>query len=181
MSRFKVPVRGEVSEANQQLFDQLQKAIGMVPNLYATMAHSETALANYLQFQQGKTLFSNREKEVVNLVVSEVNACRYCQSAHTAVAKMNGFSEEEIFQIRAGVSEWNPKIDALAKLTKAIAESKGQNVQEELEVFFQNGFTKAHLVDLVLLIADKVVMNYLHNITQIPIDFPIAPSLEYIN
>jgi hypothetical protein len=30
----------------------------------------------------------------------------------------------------------------------------------------------------VMAVADKVVMNYLHNITQIPIDFPVAPELE---
>lgn len=35
-----------------------------------------------------------------------------------------------------------------------------------------------NLVDVVIAIADKVVMNYLHNITQIPIDFPVAPELE---
>jgi hypothetical protein len=37
---------------------------------------------------------------------------------------------------------------------------------------------KGSLVDVVIAITDKVVMNYLHNITQIPIDFPIAPELE---
>ena len=56
MNQFNVPVRGEVSDNNQAIFDNLNKAIGMVPNLYATMAYSETALANYLQFQNGKTV-----------------------------------------------------------------------------------------------------------------------------
>jgi len=31
---------------------------------------------------------------------------------------------------------------------------------------------------VVINIAEKVTMNYLHNITQIPIDFPLAPSLS---
>jgi uncharacterized peroxidase-related enzyme len=179
MIKFNVPTRGEVSENNKTIFDNLQNAIGMVPNLYATMAYSDTALENYLQFQNAKTSFSKKEKEVVNLVVSQVNGCHYCQAAHTMIAKMNGFTEEQILQLRSGVSSWDYKIDALAKLTKAITESKGTNTVKELENFFERGYSKAHLVDLVLLIADKIVMNYLHNITQIPIDFPRVTELEF--
>ena len=180
MTNFKVPNRGEVSENNQTIFDNLNSAIGMVPNLYAAMAYSDTALSNYLQFQNGKTSFTNKEKEVVNLVVSQVNNCRYCQSAHTAIAKMNGFTDEQILQIRSSFSDWDQKIDALAKLAKAITESKGNQVEEELNEFFNQGYTKGSLVDLILLIADKVVMNYLHNIIKVDIDFPLAPELETI-
>ena len=178
MNQFNVPVRGEVSDNNQAIFDNLNKAIGMVPNLYATMAYSETALANYLQFQNGKTSFSNKEKEVVNLVVSQVNNCSYCLAAHTAIGKMNGFTDEQILQIRTASSDWDQKIHALAKLAKAITVSKGTDVSEELEVFFEQGYSKGNLVDLILLIADKVVMNYLHNVTNVPVDFPLAPELE---
>lgn len=178
MTEFKVPTRGDVSENNKAIFDNLKNAIGMVPNLYATMAYSDTALSNYLQFQNGKTSFSSKEKEVVNLVVSQANGCHYCQAAHTAIAKMNGFKDNEILQIRVGFSNWDSKIDALAKLAKAITESKGAGVVDELRDFYAEGYTNASLVDLILLIADKIVMNYLHNITNVPIDFPLAPELE---
>ena len=46
--QFNVPTREEVSTGNQVLFDQQKSALGMVPNLYATMAYSDTALGNYL-------------------------------------------------------------------------------------------------------------------------------------
>lgn len=177
MTDFKVPSRGDVSESNKVIFDNLKNAIGMVPNLYATMAYSETALANYLQFQNTKSSFSNKEKEVINLVVSQSNGCQYCQSAHTFLAKMNGFEDSQILQIRAGFSNWDFQIDALIKLTKAITESKGTNVEEELKDFYKAGYTNANMVDLILLIADKIVMNYLHNITKVTIDFPIAQEL----
>ena len=51
MTSVNVPTREEVSADNQAIFDNLKKGLGMVPNLYATFAHSETALANYLAFQ----------------------------------------------------------------------------------------------------------------------------------
>lgn len=180
MSQFTVPTREEVSEKNQLIFDNLNSNLGFVPNLYATIAFSDTALEGYLQFQNVKTLFSKKEKEAINLAVSEINGCRYCQSAHTLLGKMNGFSDDQILSIRQGETSWDSKLDALVKLTQKITAGRGAKVAVELTAFFNAGYTKAHLVDLILAIGDKTVMNLLHNVTQIPIDFPVAPELEQI-
>lgn len=178
MTNFAVPTKDQVSENNQAIFDNLQKGLGFVPNLYATLAYSDTALGDYLQFQNIKTLFSKKEKEAINLVVSQANGCRYCQSAHTVLGKMNGFSDEQILLLRAGEASWDTKTDALVKLAQAITASRGSDAAEQLDAFFAAGYTQAHLVDLIVAIADKTVMNLLHNITKVPIDFPVAPELE---
>ncbi len=180
MQTFNVPQREEVSANNQVLFDNLKNKLSFVPNLYAVMAYSENGLGNYLQFQGGKTSLNNKEKEAVNLVVSQVNGCRYCQSAHTVVGKMNGFSDEQILEIRGGSASFHPKLDALVRLTREISESKGKPSEAALNAFFAAGYNKGSLVDVIIAIADKVVMNYLHNITQVPIDFPVAPELETV-
>ncbi len=177
MIEFKVPTFAEVSPDNQALFNNLENALGFVPNLYATMAYSDTALGNYLQFQKGKTSLSNKEKEAVNLVVSQSNGCRYCQSAHTVLGKMNGFTEDQILEIRGGSFSTDSKIDALVKLTKEITMYKGLPNEKTLHNFFAAGYTKGSLIDVIIAIADKIVMNYVHNITRIPIDFPVAPEL----
>ena len=177
MTTFSVPTRDEVSPASQVAFDGLQKAIGFVPNLYATIAYSENGLPKYLAFQGAKTSLNNKEKEVVNLIVSEVNGCRYCQSAHTVIGKMNGFSDDEVLDFRRGHSS-NPKLNALVVLAKDITENKGRVSPENLEAFYAAGYSNANLVDVILQVSDKIAMNYLHNLTQIPIDFPVAPALE---
>jgi hypothetical protein len=33
-------------------------------------------------------------------------------------------------------------------------------------------------MDVVILIADKTISNYIHNLAQFPIDFPVASKLE---
>ncbi len=180
MTKFTVPTRVEVNVDNQAIFDTLQGALGFVPNLYATIAYSDSALGNYLQFQNGKTSLTKKEKEAVNLVVSEVNGCRYCQSAHTVIGKMNGFTDDQVLEIRSGSASFNPKLDALVALAKEITATQGRPKSAVLQQFFDAGYSKGALVDVVLAIADKVVMNYVHNITQIPIDFPIAPELEAV-
>ncbi|RED48843.1 carboxymuconolactone decarboxylase family protein [Seonamhaeicola aphaedonensis] len=180
MSTFNVPTREEVSENNQAIFDNLNKALGFVPNLYATYAHSDTALQNYLNFANAKTSLSAKEKEVVNLAVSEVNSCIYCLSAHTTIGKMNGFTDEQILELRAGEASFDNKLDALARLAKNITENRGRTDSIVLENFFSVGYTKGNLIDVISLVGEKTISNYIHSTTQIPVDFPEVQPLEAI-
>jgi len=181
MSTFNVPTREEVSANNQAIFDNLNKGLGFVPNLFATYAHSDTALENYLNFSNAKTSLSAKEKEVVNLAVSQVNNCLYCLSAHTAIGKMNGFSEEQILELRQGKASFDTKLDALAKLSRNITENRGATDTEVLENFLNAGYSKGSVIDVISLVGDKTISNYLHKTTQVPVDFPEAQPLEAAN
>lgn len=178
MQDFKVPTREEVSANNQAIFDKLEGQLGFVPNLYAYYAKNDTALGDYLTLQNRKSTLRAKEREIVNLVVSEVNGCRYCQSAHTQLGKMNGFSEEQILEIRSGKASFDQKLDALARFTKSVAENRGKASETAVESFFDAGYTEANLIDVVIVIGDKVISNYIHNLTGFEIDFPVAPELE---
>ncbi|MFD2100031.1 carboxymuconolactone decarboxylase family protein [Flagellimonas iocasae] len=180
MSTINVPKKEEVSSANQAIFNNLEKALGFVPNLYATFAHSENALGNYLNFANAKTSLKAKEKEVVNLAVSQANNCLYCLSAHTAIGKMNGFNDEQILELRAGKASFDPKLDALARLAKNITDNRGATDAQVLNNFFAAGWTKENLIDTIVLVGDKTISNYINNATEIPIDFPVAQPLEAV-
>jgi len=96
---------------------------------------------------------------VANLVVSQINGYHYCQAAHTAIAKMEHFIGNQILQIRSSFSDWDLKLDALSKLTKTITESTGTQVENALNIFFNQGYSKGIVVDLLLIVANKVVGN----------------------
>ncbi len=178
MTTINVPTREEVSPGNQAIFDKLKKGLGMVPNLYATFAHSETALATYLALQNAKSSVSGQAREVVNLVVSQVNACQYCLAAHTMLGKMNGFTDAQVMEIRHGRASFDPKLDTLARLTQGVAQSRGHVDQALVDAFFAAGWTQENLVDAIVIMGDKTVSNYLHSTTKIPVDFPAAPMLD---
>jgi len=177
MTHFQVPSRDQVSPTNQAHFDALKKGLGMVPNLYATLALSEHALGNYLAFQNAKSSIQGKAREVVNLVVSQANSCQYCLAAHTVIGGMVGFTAEQIMEIRRGSASFDPKLDALAKLVKNIATERGHADPALVQAFFDAGWTTENLVDVVVVIGDKTVTNYLHGTTQVPVDFPAAPAL----
>lgn len=177
MRPLNVPERDEVTEQNQQIFDDMESKLGFVPNIYATYAHSKNALSRYLTFANGKTSLNNKEKEVINLVVSQVNGCTYCQAAHTALGKMNGFTEEQTIELRTGEATFDSRLDALVKLAGEIAENRGEVSDIVFSNFFDAGYTKENLIDVIVNVGEKATTNFLHNVTQIPVDFPAAPEL----
>jgi uncharacterized peroxidase-related enzyme len=174
---YTVPTRSEVSANNQGMFDNLQKGLGFVPNLYAYYAKNETALGDYLALQNRKSTLKAKEREVINLVTSQINGCRYCQSAHTALGKMNGFTEEQIMEIRKGSATFNSKLDALAKFTASAVENRGRATEESKDAFFEAGYDEANMIDVIIVVGDKIISNYLHNLTEFEIDFPVAEKI----
>lgn len=177
MSQFTVPNRDAVTPANQAIFDQLTAKLGMVPNLYATFALSETALPTYLALQNAKSSIRGKAREVVNLVVSQFNDCAYCLAAHTVLGKMTGFTDAQILEIRTGHAAFDPRLDSLARLARNIVARHGHAAPALVAEFLAAGWTRENLVDLMMAIGDKIISNYLHSTTEIPVDFPPAPPL----
>ncbi len=177
-TKFEIPVRENVSPAYQTIYDNLTKAIGFVPNLYAAFAHSDNALSLFLTAQNTKSSLTAKEKEAVSLVVSEVNECRYCLSSHSAIAHKYGFTEQQIIEIRRGSVSFDAKLAALVQLSKSIIENKGHADPEAVDHFMDSGYTKANLIDVIMLIGLRSITNYVYAITNVEIDWPLAAELE---
>ena len=175
---FEIPTRNTVSTENQSIFDELENGLGFVPNLYATYANSDTALADYLKLQNRKSSLKAKEREVINLVVSQINECDYCLAAHTAIAKMNGFTDDQILQIRTGEATFDPKLDALAKFTKEAVISRSKPGDKSVSQFLAAGYSSENLVDAIIVIGDKMISNFIYGTFKVPIDFPAAPALQ---
>lgn len=179
MQTIDVPLLKNLTAENQLILKTMEKTIGFIPNLYATMAHSVHGLRNYEQFEKGKHSLTLKEVEVINLVTSQINYCAYCLSAFTLIGKLNGFSDSDMNEIRKGYFSADSKLDALAKLVLDIVLYKGKMTDDTiLPNFFTAGFTKENLIDTVNLIGLRCISNYLHNMTEVPLDFPPAPELK---
>lgn len=177
MRKFHIPTKEEVKEHDRRIFYALEESIGFVPNVYAFMAHSDTALKSYLAFAQTPTMFSPQEAEIIHLITSQVNQCHYCLCAHSALAKKAGLTDEQIIEIRKGNVPFNEKWEALAKFVCEMVNRKGDVRPETTDRFYEAGYTDAHLVDLVMLIAGTVATNYINNIVHTPVDFPETPVI----
>lgn len=174
-----VPTRDEVSPEAQVSFDVLQKRMGKVPNLYATMGYSENALKGFLEFEGtlNKGVFRPKEREAIALIVSELNGCAYCLAGHTAAAIKFGFTKEQTHDIRRGHTG-DAKLDAIIALAASIAKNKGDADPELVDAFFEVGFNEGALMELIGLITVRVFTNYVYALTKIPVDFPLADPIS---
>ena len=175
ITKISVPTKEQVNAESQAIFEQLKSQLGMVPNLYATIGYSSNALSGFLEFsgKVGKDSFSNKEIEAIKLAVSQANNCIYCKSAHTAIAKMNGYTEEETVKLRTATIE-DKKLNVLTSLAKQVAEKAGHVDNDVRERFFEAGYDAKALIDFVGVVIAVTFTNYAHALTNVEVDFPVV-------
>lgn len=140
MKTITVPGKEQVSLESKAILESVEK-MGKIPNLYATIGYSSSALKAMLETEASLAHDSSftAKEEAINLIVSQVNQCDYCFAAHTTIAKMRGFTEEDTLEIRKGGFS-DEKSDAIIKLAQSIANNKGSAENKVLENFFNAGY-----------------------------------------
>lgn len=151
--------------------------VGMVPNLYATLAHAPAALNALLAVNQAVAagVLSAREREIVALATSQANGCQYCLSAHTALGKNAGLSLEQTRLARAGQGA-DKRAAAIAAFAKALVERNGQVSEETLDGFRRAGLTARDLLEVIANVAATTFTNYVNNVARTEIDFPLVSA-----
>lgn len=169
----------QASTKAQQIFAEIKSQKGMVPNLYAAMGISDKLLGGYLKFVETLKIgeFSGKEYEAIALITSERNHCDYCISAHTTLAKMQGFSEAETLEIRTNTVV-EKKINALVKLASEIISKTGFPSERTINEFLLVGYSKAAFAELIAIVTMTTLTNYIHHNGKFDIDFPLAQSLN---
>ena len=169
----------EANTNSQEIFSAVKAKIGMVPNLYAAMGVSDKLLGGFLSFSESLKSgeLSGKEYETVALATSQANDCAYCISAHTALGKMHGFTEEETLAIR-DQSIADSKLNALAALTYEFVNLKGRPTVTTVDRFFEEGYNKAAFAEVIAITAITTITNNVYHTGGFEIDFPKAQNIE---
>ncbi len=179
MKTIQVPAKDQLNTVSQSILETVQSKMGKIPNLYATIGYSSSALKAMLDTEASLSTdssFSAKEREAINLIVSQVNNCDYCLAAHTMIAKMRGYSEEDTIAIRKAQYH-DAKLNAVILLAQSIASNKGTANPYDLERFFEAGYDEKALIEVTALIALRSFTNYVFANTKIPVDFPEAQAI----
>ncbi len=163
----------EATGKAKELLDAVNKKIGMTPNLMRTMAQSPAVLEAYLNFSgalAGGSL-NAKIREQISLAVAEANSCEYCLSAHTAIGKMVGLSEDAIHQARQSASG-DAKTDAALKFARAIVLERGEVSDAEVEQVRAAGFTEGEVAEIIANVSLNIFTNYFNHIAGTVVDFP---------
>jgi uncharacterized peroxidase-related enzyme len=175
MSRIAPVVSSKVDAKTAAVLSQVKASLGMVPNLFITLAHAPVALEGYLSLS--KTLARGRlsaaHREIVNLAVGQENECQYCLSAHTALAKAAGVSEADALKARVGNGEESFE-GALASFAKKIVHQRGHVSDADVENARKAGIDDGLMMEVVANVAVNTLTNYANELAVTEIDFPVV-------
>jgi len=179
MSRIAVPAREAAPAAAQPLLDGVEKQLGVVPNLYRLLALSPATLQGVLGLggALAKTL-NVKTRERIALAVAQINGCDYCLSAHTYLGlNLARIDAEEIALNRRGASS-DPMANAAVAFAAEVTRSRGHVSDADLAAVRAAGFTDAQIVEIVGVVVENVLTNFLNNVAGTEIDFPVVRAAE---
>lgn len=152
-----------------------RRMFGGTPNLVTTAANAPSTLGAMLGMfaNVGKGTFGAKTGEQIAIAVAQSNGCGYCLAAHTAIGKMHGLDVAELVAAKRAGS-MHPKTAAILKLAVEINRSRGQVSNAVLAEARSAGITDAEIVEIVGHVALNVFTNYLNNVSETAIDFPVV-------
>ena len=171
--------RHTINDSIRRNFDAVQNQLGTVPNMMRTMAQSPAVLDGYLGF--GAALRRGRLPAVLHeqiaLVVAEINSCDYCLSAHTALGRGAGLSDDQLLASRDGRAA-DPKACAALQFARAVVERRGDVRNQDLANVRTAGYTDGEIAEIIAHVALNVFTNYFNRAAHTEIDFPLVTARQ---
>ncbi|MEH6343988.1 MAG: carboxymuconolactone decarboxylase family protein [Bermanella sp.] len=173
MTEFTLHTQESAPEAAKPLLENSIKSFGMIPNLHAVMAEAPPFLEGYqtLHNLAQQTSFDAEELTVVWQTINVEHACHYCVPAHTGIAHSMKVNSEITDALR-NETPLPTKLEALRTVTLAIVRERGVVGDDVLNAFFAAGYEQKNVLEVLLILSQKVMSNYVNHIAKTPVDAP---------
>ncbi len=152
--------------------EQAKQRFGRVPNFFAIAAESPAAVNAYLALSdifRGSAL-TPAEQQIVILTASVENKCDYCVAAHSRGANAAGVPEETISAIKQRVPLRDGKTEALRRFVSQTVRDRGWLLDEDVQAFLREGYSKAQMLDVMVGVSMKTLSNYINHLTDPPLE-----------
>jgi uncharacterized peroxidase-related enzyme len=176
MSRIATPAIADTPAASQPLLAAVKKQLGVVPNLFRVISNSPAALQGHLDLHGAlsKGTLSAATRERIAIAVAEIDGCDYCLSAHTYIGKtLLRLDDTELAANRDGASN-DPKADAAVRFAATVVRKRGRVNDDDIRAVKLAGYDDAAVVEIVQNVALNIWTNYLNEVAQTDIDFPVV-------
>lgn len=171
MSTFTLYTPESAPEGARETLAKVQKNYGFMPNLLAGLAEAPAALHGYIALsdQFGKTSLSAAEQQVVLLATSVFNECQFCVAAHSYLARnVAKLDEASITALRSGGDLPDARLNALTQFARAVVGKRGWVNGPALDAFLAAGFSRAHVLEVILGVTTKTLSNYANHVLETP-------------
>jgi alkylhydroperoxidase family enzyme len=114
--------------------------------------------------------------------VSVLHGCEYCVAGHTYLARSVGLPEAALqaMRERQPIVD-NPRLQALRRFCEAVVRERGFAGDAAVDAFIAAGFTRRNVLEVVTVIATKMISNYTNHLTHTPKEsFMSEPALKWV-
>jgi uncharacterized peroxidase-related enzyme len=160
------------SPESAELLAAVESQVGFIPNVFAVLAESTSALAAFVGLNGAfaESRLSAKEREVVQLAASAENGCGYCVAGHTVFARNQTIDATTIEALRSESDLPDPRLDALARFTRALTRRSGHDCEGELAALLDAGYTRGQALEVMVGVSVKTLSNLASNVFEIPVD-----------
>jgi len=161
-------------EASKALLEQSLKSNGMIPGLHGVLAGAPGLLEAYQTLHKlfTQSTFNEEELTVVWQTINVEHECHYCVPAHTAIANMMKVDTSLSEALRNKTEMPTEKLQVLHDFTLKVVRNRGHVSQEDLNTFYEAGYTERQVLEIILGLSQKVISNYTNHIANTPVDAP---------
>lgn len=176
MSVFTIHDVASAPEDSKPLLEGSLKQFGMIPNLHGVLAEAPGSLEAYqiLHDLFAKSSFNAEELTVVWQSINVEHGCTYCVPAHTGIAHSMKVDNALIDALRNKGPMPTEKLQVLQDTTLSIVRNRGHIPEEEVTAFFDVGYSKRQLLEIILGLSQKIISNYTNHIAKTPVDAAFA-------
>ncbi len=176
-----IPSREQLDEPTQRYFDKCQQKLGMIPNVLQAYSHNPQQLEQFSSFYNclmfGESGLSPLEREMIAVVVSSINHCYYCLTAHgSAVRQYSGdpiLGELLVMNYRA--AELDTRQRAMLNFADKLTRHPDQITEVDRQALRDAGFSDADIWDIANIIGFYNMTNRVASAVE------MAPNPEYHN
>jgi len=173
MAQVKMVDPVQATGKSKELLTTLQNNVKSVPNLAKALANSPAALKAWMEFDSAlaKGSLNAKLRQEIALAVGQKNGCEYCVSAHTAIGKAAGLTEQQILASRQGQGT-SPKDTAALAFARELLEKRGQVPASSIQALRDHGFADGEIAEIVAHVALNIFTNYFNIALDVDVDFP---------
>lgn len=153
---------------SQELLGDLVARHGQVGEMVATMAHSPSVLAGYLDLSRAmkRAKLDRRLSERISLAVQERLGCPSCLAAHVDAARQLGIDDDEIARAREGSSA-DPAVAALVGFGLRVLTAPATVSDEEVDALRAHGYRDREIADVVGVVTLNVLTGSFNLVADI--------------
>jgi uncharacterized peroxidase-related enzyme len=168
------PVPKSSTEA-AETFATAKAMLGWLPNTVRVMARGASAAELYLRARElnARSGLAPAERELIACLTAAHNRCEYCLTAHSIAARLLEVDVDEVLLAREGRSS-APRGAAILGFAAALLASKGRVGDEDLARARGAGLTDAELIDIVAVVAENMLGNFVNNLARTELDGPLV-------